>query len=75
MPGETLRLCLGADKNGDAENDAAKTEKQSPFAMGQKTQGNVKWRRHGSFGGGGVLIIRCRTGSPGCNLSWSETTT
>jgi hypothetical protein len=37
MPGETLRLCLGADEDSDAENDAAKTEQQGPFAVRQKT--------------------------------------
>jgi hypothetical protein len=37
--------------------------------MRQKTQGNVKRRGHDSFGGGGGLTIRCRTASPGWNLS------
>ncbi len=75
MPGKTLCLGLGADENGDSENDAAQAKEQRPFAMGQKAQGNIKWRRHGSFGGGGKLALRFRTGSPGRNLSWPDTTT
>ena len=72
---EALRLRLRADKNGDAENDAAKAQKQRALAMRQKTQRNIKRRRHGAFGGGGELTIRCRTVSPEWNLSWSETIT
>ena len=36
--------------------------------MRQKTQGNVKRRGHGSFGGGGELTIRCRTGFAGAEF-------
>src|SRR4030095_12023703 len=71
---EALGLRLRADKDRDSENDTAKAQKQRPLAMRQKTQGNVKRRGHGSFGGG-RSIMRCRTASPGRNLSWSETIT
>src|SRR5207248_10245710 len=72
---EALGLRLRADKDRDSENDTAKAQKQCPLAMRQKPQRNIKRRRHGAFGGGGELIIRCRTVSPGWNLSWSETIT
>jgi hypothetical protein len=35
MPGETS-VCAWVDEDSDAENDAAKTEKQGPFAVRQK---------------------------------------
>src|ERR687891_945902 len=72
---EALCLCLGADEDGDAENDATQAEEQSAFAVRQEAQGDVKGRRHGSFGSGGMLTIRCRTGCPGRSLSWLATTT
>src|SRR5437868_13041415 len=72
---EALGLRLSADKNGDAEHNAAKAQKQCALAMRQKTQRNIKRRRHGAFGGGGELTIRCRTASPARNLSWSDTIT
>src|SRR5437667_116588 len=43
--------------------------------MGQKTQSDVKRWGHGSVGMRGELTIRCRTASPGRNLSWAETIT
>ena len=75
IAGETLRLRLCANKDGDAEDNTAEAQKQCAFAMRQKAQRNIKRRGHGAFGGGGELISRCRTVSPGRNLSWSETIT
>ena len=43
---ETLRLCLGANENGHAENHAKKTEQQRSFAVYRKAQAEVKRRRH-----------------------------
>jgi hypothetical protein len=64
ITGEALRLRLRANEDCDTENDTAQTQKQCSLAIRQKTQGNVKWRRHGAFGGGGALITRWRTGWP-----------
>jgi hypothetical protein len=34
MSREALGLCLGADENGDPEDDTAQAEELTPFAMG-----------------------------------------
>ena len=61
---KTLRLSLRTDKDSDAENNPAEAQKQGALAMRQKPQRNIKWRRHGAFGGGGELTMRWRTGWP-----------
>jgi hypothetical protein len=44
--GEALRLRLGANEDRDAKHDADETEQQCAFAMGRKTQTDVKGGRH-----------------------------
>src|SRR6516165_9513597 len=46
---ETLRLCLGADENGYAENHAKKTEQQRSLAVNRKAQTDIKRRCHHSI--------------------------
>src|ERR1700730_9050212 len=65
-----LRLC--ANKNRDAENDAAQAEEKRAFAIRKKAQCNVERGGHCFFV---TSTFRCRTGWPDRNRSWSATTT
>lgn len=64
--GEPLRLGLGANENGDSENDANQTEQKRALSVGGKTKRDVERRSH-------VLADRStrrwRTASPECNRS------
>ena len=53
--GEALRLRLGANEDRDAKHDADETEQQRTFAMGRKTQTDVKGGRHRV-----TVLLKCR---------------
>ncbi len=52
---EALRLRLGANEDCDAKHDADETEQQRTFAMGRKTQTDVKGGRHRV-----TVLLECR---------------
>src|SRR5690349_18093602 len=72
---KALGLRLGADKKGDAEYDAAKTQQQRAFPVCQEAQRNIERRPHFTFFSLAMSILRCLTKLPGWKRSWSDTMT
>lgn len=67
---EALRLRLRANKDGDPEDYAAKTEEKGALAMAKKAKRNIELRTHYFFdASGSTRSSRCLTGRPGRILS------